>query len=94
LRSYLARRFPGAIESLTPTELDDVLAAVNAPVDRDALRELLLIDAALRFARAGVTADEAGALSSGARAIVRRVQDAYEEQLREEDRGPQRPKRR
>lgn len=94
MRAYLARRFPGALASLTPTELDTALAEANAPVDRHMLRELLLIDAALRFARGTVSPAEAIALGAGARDIVRKLQDAHEEQLREEDRGPQRPKRR
>ena len=94
MRAYLARRFPVALESLTPTELDAALAAANAPVDRATLRELLLIDAALRFARGAVSTAEAIGLGNGARGFVRALQDAYEEQLRIDDRGPQRPKRR
>lgn len=94
MRAYLARRFPTALESLTPMELDAALAAAGAPVDDVKLRELLLIDAALRFARGTVSVDEAMALGASARGIVRALQNAYDEQLRIEDRGPQRPKRR
>ena len=94
MRAYLARRFPTALESLTPMELAAALAAADAPVDRVKVGELLLIDAALRFARGTVRSDEAIALGGGARGIVRALQEAYDEQLRIEDRGPQRPKRR
>ena len=94
MRAYLARRFPTAREALTPGELDAVLEAVDAPVDRGTLRELLRVDAALRFARGTVTVDEAVAQGAGARRVVQALQTAYEEQLRIDDRGPQRPKRR
>jgi hypothetical protein len=98
MRAYLARRFPAALESLTPIELEAALAAdgsaVSAPVDRAKLRELLMVDGALRFARGTASVDEAMALGGVARGIVRALQDAYDEQLRIEDRGPQRPKRR
>jgi hypothetical protein len=98
MRAYLARRFPAALESLTPMELDAALpaagSAASAPVDRAKLRELLMVDGALRFARGTATVDEAMALGGDARRIVRALQDAYDEQLRIEDRGPQRPKRR
>lgn len=94
MRAYLARRFPTAREALTPGELDAVLEAVDAPVDRGTLRELLRVDAALRFARGTVTVDEAVAQGASARRVVQALQTAYEEQLRIDDRGPQRPKRR
>jgi hypothetical protein len=94
MRAYLARRFPLAFESLTPTELDEALAIAQAPVDHTTLRELLARDAALRFARGTVSTEEAIAHGATARGVVGALQDAYLEQLRLEDLGPQRPKRR
>jgi hypothetical protein len=94
LRGYLARRFPDVRESLTPQEVERVLAESDLPVLPDRLASLLQRESSLRFARAGVTADEALTLGRESQAIVRDIQKAYEERIRAMARRPQRGRRR
>lgn len=94
LRTYLARRFPGAPSSLTPAEMRVALATSDFPVLPDRVDALLTRDADIRYAHAEVTRHEAVALAAEARAIARDVQDAYEARQRAAERGPQRPARR
>jgi hypothetical protein len=94
LRGYLARRFPDVRESLTPQEIERVLGESDLPVLPDRLTSLLQRESSLRFARAGVTADEALTLGRESQAIVRDIQKAYEERIRAMTRGPQRGRRR
>ena len=94
LRAYLARRFPDMRESLTPQELERALAGSDLPVLPQRLSALLDRESSLRFARAGVSADEALALGTESRQIVRDIQAAYEERLRAMERRPQRGRRR
>jgi hypothetical protein len=94
LRGYLARRFPDMRESLTLEEIEHVLEDSDLPVLPQRLTSLLQRESSLRFARAGVTPDEALALGSESQAIVRDVQRAYEERIRAMERRPQRGRRR
>ncbi len=94
LRGYLARRFPDVRESLTPQEVEQVIADSDLPVLPDRLASLLNRESSLRFARAGVTADEALTLGRESQAIVRDIQKAYEERIRAMARRPQRGRRR
>ncbi len=94
LRGYLARRFPDVRESLTPQEVEQVIAQSDLPVLPDRMASLLDRESALRFARAGVTADEALTLGRESQAIVRDIQKAYEERIRAMARRPQRGRRR
>jgi hypothetical protein len=94
LRGYLARRFPDMRESLTPQEIERALRDADLPVLPERLAALLGRESSIRFARAGVTADEALALGKESRAIVRDIQTAYEARVRTMERGPQRGRRR
>ena len=94
LRGYLARRFPDMRESLTPQEIERALKDADLPVLPERLAALLGRESSVRFARAGVTADEALALGKESRAIVRDIQTAYEARIRAMERGPQRGRRR
>lgn len=94
LRGYLAKRFPDVRESLTPREVGKALADSELPVLPDRLASLLERESTLRFARAGVTADEALTLGRESQAIVRDIQKAYEERIRAMARRPQRGRRR
>lgn len=94
LRGYLARRFPDMRESLTPQETERALRDADLPVLPERLAALLGRESSIRFARAGVTADEALALGKESRAIVRDIQTAYEARVRAMERGPQRGRRR
>ena len=94
LRGYLARRFPEVRESLTPREVGAVLVESELPVLPDRVTALLERESSLRFARAGLTADEAVALGLESRAIVGDIQQAHEARLRAMARRPQRGRRR
>jgi hypothetical protein len=93
LRGYLARRFPDMRESLTAEEMERAVAASDLPVLPQRLNALLRRESSLRFARAGVSADEALALGKESQAIVRDIQAAYEARVRAMDRRPRRGRR-
>ncbi|HXD23590.1 MAG TPA: hypothetical protein VN613_09550 [Gemmatimonadaceae bacterium] len=94
VRGYLARRFPDVRESLTPHEVGAVLAESELPILPARVTALLERESSLRFARAGISADEALALAKESRAIVTDIQQAYEARLRAAARRPQRGRRR
>jgi hypothetical protein len=75
LRDYLARRLPGALPSLTSTEL---LAAVrgDGTVPADRLSAVLAETDLIKFARRAVTPERARELAREARGIVRDVNQA------------------
>jgi len=94
LRTYLARRFPVARESLGGAALMEALSAAEFPILPERLHAVLARDAEVRYADAAIGRDEAVAVASAARTIVRDVQDAHDARLRALDRGPQRRRRR
>ena len=93
LRAYVARRFPAAVESLTPRELLAVLATADFPLRPERVGELLERETAVRFAAAPIEPASAIDLSREARAIVNDLQSAYDARLKALDRGPQRARR-
>jgi hypothetical protein len=93
LRAYLARRFPVARESLSGDALVEALAASDFPILPERLHAVLSRDADVRYADAEIGRDEAVALATAARDIVRDVQEAHEARLRALDRGPPRRRR-
>jgi hypothetical protein len=94
LRAYLARRFPDIRASLSLEEIERALADSDLPVLPQRLTTLLRSESSLRFARAGVTPEQALALGTESKAIVGDVQRAYEERMRAIERRPQRGRRR
>jgi hypothetical protein len=94
LRAYLARRFPDMRDSLTAEEVARALPASDLPVLPERLSNILDRETSLRFAHAAVSTDEALALGTEARAIVRDIQSAHEARVRAMERGPQRGRRR
>jgi hypothetical protein len=73
LRDYLALRLPGALPSLTSTELIHFLRSrSDLPVQR--LATLLAEADLVKFARRSVTAERAREIGQGTRAIVREVE--------------------
>lgn len=94
LRTYLARRFPEAVASLTVVELHRVLARADFPVLPERLATLLDRDEDVRFAESVINRADAVMLAAEARAIVRDVETAHAERQRVRERGPQRPARR
>jgi hypothetical protein len=94
LRGYLSRRFPDLRESLTPREVGAVIGGSELPVLPDRVAAILERESSLRFARAGVTAEEAVALGRESRAIVHDIQQAHEARIRAMARRPQRERRR
>jgi hypothetical protein len=94
LRGYLARRFPGVPESLTPHEAGVALAESELPVLPGRVTSLLERESSLRFARGGLTPEEAIALGLESRAIVRDINEAVEARARAMARRPQRGRRR
>jgi hypothetical protein len=93
LRGYLARRFPEMRESLTVDEMERAVATSDLPVLPQRLNALLRRESSLRFARAGVTTEEALALAKESQAIVRDVQTAYDARVRAMERRPRRGRR-
>jgi hypothetical protein len=94
LRGYLSRRFPDMRESMTSEEIEHAVKDSDLPVLPQRLTALLQREASLRFARAGITADEAVALGKESQAIVRDIQTAYEARIRAMERRPQKGRRR
>jgi hypothetical protein len=94
LRAYLARRFPDLRASFTPHELEGALAAAEFPILPQRVATLLQRESSVRFARAGLGADEAVALARESRSIVGDIQTAYEARLRAMERGAHRGRRR
>jgi hypothetical protein len=75
LRDYLALRLPGALPSLTSTELIRVLRSrSDLPVQR--LANVLAEADLVKFARRAVTAERAREIGHEARTIVREVEQA------------------
>ena len=93
LRGYLARRFPDMRESLTAEEMERAVAGSDLPVLPHRLDALLRRESSLRFARAGVSTDEALALGKESQAIVRDIQTAYEARVRALESRPRRGRR-
>lgn len=93
LRGYLARRFPDMRESLTAEEMERAVASSDLPVMPQRLAALLRRESSLRFARAGISTDEAFALGKESQAIVRDIQTAYEARVRTMERRPKRGRR-
>jgi hypothetical protein len=93
LRGYLGRRFPEMRESLTAEEMERAVATSDLPVLPQRLNALLRRESSLRFARAGISTDEALALGKESQAIVRDIQAAYEARVRAMDRRPRRGRR-
>lgn len=94
LRAYVARRFPGAAESLTSRELLAALDTADFPLRPERVAVLLERESAVRYAAAPIEPAAAAALAKEARAIVRDVQTAHEARVRAIERGPQRARRR
>ncbi len=94
LRGYLSRRFPDMRESMTSEELEHAVKDSDLPVLPQRLTALLQRESSLRFARAGISADEAVALGKESQAIVRDIQTAYEARIRAMERRPQKGRRR
>lgn len=77
MRRYLAARFPQAGPSRTAREVADALVGADFPILPERVADLLLRTEPIAFARSVVSADEARAIASEARAIVRDVETAW-----------------
>ena len=93
MRSYVARRFPAALASLTGAELITALETSALPQIAGRIGQLLEADSGVRYARVEVGADDAAALAREARSIVKDVQHEYEASLRALDRAPSRQRK-
>lgn len=76
MRQYLARRFPQARASLTPREVAGALVGADFPVLPERVVDLLMRSEPIAFAAAPVSAEEARAIGTEARAIVNDVETA------------------
>lgn len=76
MRLYLGARFPQAGASRTAREVIDALGGAEFPILPERVASLLLRAEPIAFARAAVSADEARALATEAKAIVREVETA------------------
>ena len=94
LRGYLARRFPGMRDSLTPEEIGKAIHDSDLPVLPQRLSALLQRESSLRFARAPITTGDALALAKESQALVHDIQLAYEARIRAMERRPDRGRRR
>jgi hypothetical protein len=93
LRTYLARRFPEVDVTLDGPAASVALTQLDFPLPVHRVAALLDRDAELRFAHAGVGAEEALALATEAKEIAAQLQLAHEARLRAIERPP-RPRRR
>ncbi len=93
VRDYVSRRFPDLKASLDGATFMAVLATLDFPIPAPRIGALIDRDAALRFAQADITPDDAAALVAEARDVVGQLQLAHEARMRAVERPP-RPKRR
>ena len=84
VRSYLARRNPRAVLSLTSAELIGVVAA-DERVPRDRLLSLMADGDVIKFARRVVSGTRARELAADARAVVEHIEAAERARRAAED---------
>ena len=93
VREYVSRRFPDLKASLDVATFMAVLTTIDFPIPAQRIGALVDRDAALRFAQADITQDDAAAVVAEARDVVGQLQLAYEARMRAVERPP-RPTRR
>ena len=77
MRHYLAARFPQAAASRTAREVADALVGAEFPILPERVADLLLRAEPIAFAHARVDQEEARAIATESRAIVRDVETAW-----------------